>query len=185
MFLNQHVPNIDFLCQPMTGANNTATSKLSTGTYAFNTGCYGLLIMLAEFQKITFKTHSTFAFIDDILIVTKRTKQQHMMKQEEVMKGLDEAGVRLKLEKCRIAQKNTQRLGYQLTESGEKPVEKIQAITYRIRPKNLKELKSFMGALKQMNRIIPNLAKLCASLRPLLSRTYEWKWMRRKNEHFR
>ena len=33
------------------------------------------------------------------------------------MKVLDEAGVRLKLEKCRIAQKNTQWLGYQLTEA--------------------------------------------------------------------
>ena len=33
-----------------------------------------------------------------------------------------------------------------------------------------------MGALNQMNRFIPNLAKICAPLRPLLSKTNEWKW---------
>ena len=33
-----------------------------------------------------------------------------------------------------------------------------------------------MGALNQMNRFIPNLAKLCAPLRLLLSKENEWKW---------
>ena len=40
------------------------------------------------------------------------------------MKLLDEAGVRLKLEKCRIDQRNTHWLGYQITENAVKPVEK-------------------------------------------------------------
>ena len=53
------------------------------------------------------------------------------------MKVLDKTGVRMEVEKCRIALKNTQWLGYQLTESGVKPVEeKIQAITDRIRPRS-------------------------------------------------
>ena len=33
-----------------------------------------------------------------------------------------------------------------------------------------------MGALNQMDRFIPNLAKLGAPLRPLLSKKIEWKW---------
>ena len=33
-----------------------------------------------------------------------------------------------------------------------------------------------MGAPIQMNRFIPNLARLCAPLRPLLCKTKEWKW---------
>ena len=78
-----------------------------TGTYAFNTGYYGLTIMRPEIQKIMdnllHNIRNTFAFIDDILIVTSGTKQQHMKKVEEVMKTLDEAGIRLKLENCRIS----------------------------------------------------------------------------------
>ena len=52
-----------------------------TGTYAFNTGFYGLTIMPPEFQKIMdnilHKTQNTFTFIDDILIVTKETKEEN------------------------------------------------------------------------------------------------------------
>ena len=33
-----------------------------------------------------------------------------------------------------------------------------------------------MGALNQMNLIIPNLAKICAPLQPLLSQNNKWKW---------
>ena len=98
----------------------------ATGLYAFITGYYGLTIMPPEFQKIMDKllhnTQNTFAFIDDILIVTKGTKQQHMDKIEEVLKILDEAGIRLKLEKCKIAQTKTEWLGYKQSEKGVKPI---------------------------------------------------------------
>ena len=47
----------------------------ATGTYAFNTGYHGLTIILPVSQKIMdqilFNIRNTFAFIDDILIVTK------------------------------------------------------------------------------------------------------------------
>ena len=123
-------------------------------------------------DKLLHKIRNTFTFIDDILIVTKGTQQQHIEKVEEVMKTLDEAGIRLKSEKCKIAQRKTEWLGYYLSASGVKPIdEKIQAISNRLRPKTLKEQRSLMGALNQMNRFIPNLAKLCATLRPLLSKS--------------
>ena len=53
-------------------------------------------------------------------------------------------------------------------------------LTRRLRPTTLKELKSLMGPLNQMNTFIPNQAKLCASLRPLFSKETEWK---RESEH--
>ena len=37
-----------------------------------------------------------------------------------------------------------------------------------------------MGAINQMNKFIPNLANLCAPLRPLSERDQGWNW---KNEH--
>ena len=33
-----------------------------------------------------------------------------------------------------------------------------------------------MGAINQMNKFIPNLAKFCAPLRQLLKRDQEWNW---------
>ena len=92
----------------------------ATETYAFSTGYYGLTKMPPEFHKIMdtllHNTQNTFAFIDDILIVIKGTKPQHMDKLEEVLKILDEAGIRLKLEKCKIDQTKIEWLGYKLSE---------------------------------------------------------------------
>ena len=99
---------------------------------------------------------------------------------------MDEAKVRLKLEKCQIAKKNTEWLGYKLSEEGIKPIEeKVQAITDKLRPKNLKDLRSFMGAINQMNQFIPNLANLCAPLRPLPKKDNELNWQEKDEKAFK
>ena len=83
-----------------------------------------------------------------------------MEKVEEALTILDEAGIRLKLEKCKIAQTKTEWLGFKLSESGVEPIdEEIQAISDKLRPKTIKKLRSLMGALNQMKRFLPNLAK--------------------------
>ena len=131
--------------------------------------------------QILHNVQNTFTFIDDILVVTKGSKEENIKQVEKVMKILEEAGIRLKEKKCQIAQSETEWLGYQLTATGVKPMDsKIQAISDKLKPRNLKDLRSFMGAINQMNRFIPNLAKLCAPLRPLLSKDTKWDW---KTEH--
>ena len=52
----------------------------------------------------------------------------------------------------------------------------MQAITEKLTANNLKELRSYLGAVKQLNRIIPNLTQLCHDLRPLLKKDQPWKW---------
>ena len=133
----------------------------STGTYRFITGYYGLTVMPTEFQKLMDLTlvniNSVFVYIDDILIVTKGTKSEHLNKVREVMKVLDEANLQLKAEKCVLAQDSMDWLGYKLTRTGISPVNaKSQGITERLRPTNLKQLRSFLGAVNQFNKFIPN-----------------------------
>ena len=108
----------------------------TTGTYAFRTGYYGLTTMPPEFQKIMdrilHETTNTFSFIDDILIVTKGSKEEHIRTEEAAINELKE-----------------------------------------MRPKNLKDPRSFMRAINQMNKFIPNPANLCAPLRPLSKKGME------------
>ena len=56
-------------------------------TYRFVTGFYGLTVMPAEFQKvmdnILARFREVFVFIDEILIVTKGAKNEHMSKMRE------------------------------------------------------------------------------------------------------
>ena len=153
----------------------------ATGTYRFITGFYGLTIMPTEFQKAMDKElanlQNTYVFLDDILIVTKGTKEKHFEAVKQVLKRLDNANVRLKWEKCKFAEEEIEWLGYKLFQTGIKPINsKVQAITEKLTPKSLKELRSYLGAVNQLNCFIPNFAQLCHELRPLLKKDQPWKW---------
>ena len=54
----------------------------STGTYRFKTGSYGLTDMPAGFQKAMDYTlvglTNTYCFLDDIIVVSKRSKESHI-----------------------------------------------------------------------------------------------------------
>ena len=75
--------------------------------------------MPTEFQKLMDLTlaniNSVFVYIDDILFVTRGTKQEHVNKVREIMKVLDDANLQLKARKCIIAQESIEWLGYKLT----------------------------------------------------------------------
>ena len=45
-----------------------------------------------------------------------------------------------------------------------------------MRPTNLRELRSFLGAVHQFNKFIPNLAAVCFPLRSFLKKIANWNW---------
>ena len=153
----------------------------ATGTYRFITGFYCLTTLPTEFQRILDLTLAgitiTFVFIDDILIVTHGTEEEHIEKVKEVLKKLDEANVSLKLDKCTFAAEDIEWVGFKLSQQGVTPKNsKVQAISERLKPTNLKQLRSFLGAVNQFNKFIPNLAQLCFPFRNLLKKDNEWNW---------
>ena len=54
--------------------------------------------------------------------------------------------------------------------------EKVQGISNRLRPNNLQGLRSFLGAVNQLNRFIPDLGNICAPFQSILKKDVEWKW---------
>ena len=162
----------------------------ATGVYRFITGLYGLTTMPTEFQRILDLTlagiTNTFAFLDDILIVTHGTQDQHIDKVKEVLKRLDEANVSLKLDKCTFAAEDIEWVGYKLSQQGVTPINsKVQRISERLKPTNLKQLRSFLGAVNQFNKFIPNLAQLCFPFRNLLKKVNGWKWNEEQEKAFK
>ena len=103
-----------------------------------------------------------------------------------VLTKLNKANIRLKCEKCKFAQKEIEWLGYKLTQTGISPINtKIQAITEKLKPEDLNELRSYLGAVNQTNRYIPNLAQLCFKLRPSLKKDKPWNWDESHEEAFK
>ena len=78
----------------------------ATGTYQFQTDFYGLTDMPAEFQKaINFTLNNekdTFAFLDDILIISHGTKEDHMKKLKKILDKLDDENIAISFDKSKF-----------------------------------------------------------------------------------
>ena len=168
-----------------TGGRNSKTLQLSnyggkaTCTYRFITEFCGLTIMPTEFRKAMDQelgnVLNTYVFLDDILIMTKGSKENHFEVVRHVLIKKDNADIRLKWEKCKLAAEETDWQGNKLSQTVVKEINsKVQAITKKLTPKNLKELRSYLGAVNQLNSFIPVLAQLCHELRPLLKKVHPW-----------
>ena len=74
----------------------------ATGTYRFINGFYGLTDMPATFQKTIDKTlegiNSKFAFLDDILVITKGSLNKHENELSEILEKLDKENLAINLQ---------------------------------------------------------------------------------------
>ena len=137
--------------------------------------------MPSEFQRIMEKILTNIAnvyvLIDDILLVTKGTNKEHEEKVREVFKKLDSRKLQLKEDKCRIAKNEIEWFGFDISEKVVKPHdEKIQGISGKMKPKKLKDLRSYLGAVNQLIKFIPGLAQLTEPFRDLLKTDGNWEW---------
>ena len=83
-------------------------------------------------------------YLDDLLVITKGTFDDHLVKIEAVFKRLQEARLHVNAPKCGFAFHEIEHLGYLLTREGIKPQpEKVSSILAILPPKNVKELRSF------------------------------------------
>ena len=147
----------------------------ATGTYRFKTGFYGLTDMLAEFQKAMDYTliglSNTYCFFDDIIVVSKGTKESHLKYVYKCLQKLDADNLRINLSNCHFAKQQKNWLSFTFSQDGVKPIESKTAAIAKIKaPKTLKQLQSFLGSVHHLGKFITNLAKICHPLRPLLKK---------------
>ena len=147
----------------------------ATGTYRF-LNFYGLTDMPGTFQKTIDKTlqgiTSKFAFLDDILIISKGTLQEHEQELDKILHKLDAEGLSISLQKSEFAKNKIEWLGFTITPSRITPlVTKTEAIMKLEKPKTLKQLQSFLGSVHHLTKFIRNLAELSEPLRPLSKKT--------------
>ena len=161
--------------------NFSLVGSRSIGTYRFKTGFYGLTTMPAEFQRVMDTILSEFpyahAFVDDILVLSKGTKIDHIALVEKILLKLDKKNMALKLEKCQFAKNECEWLGHRISKSGITPmVRKTDPIDKFAAPRMLSQLKSFMGSIHSLHKYLPSLAETSAPLRPLLCKKNDFVW---------
>ena len=86
--------------------------------------------------------NNTYAYLEDILIVTKGTIETHRQKLQTVLTKLDEENLAILLDKCKFACKQVEWLGFTINSEGTKPlIKKTEAIEKLSRLKTFKQLK--------------------------------------------
>ena len=127
--------------------------------------------MPAEFQRVKDSILNEFlnghAIIDDILVLSKSSETERIAN----VKKKNRENMALKLQKCDFAKLECEWLGDKKTALGITPlVRKTDPIDKLQPPRTLSQLKSFMGSIHSLHKLLPALAETSAPLRPLLSK---------------
>ena len=114
---------------------------------------------------------SKLAFLDDVLVITKGTIQEHERELDKILKILNNKGLAISLQKCEFAKNKTEWLGFTITPSGiTRIITKTEAMMKLDNPKTLKQLRLFLGSVQHITKFLPNLANISEQLRPLLKK---------------
>ena len=123
-------------------------------------------------------------YIDDIL-VTGPNEEAHLTSLKEVLRRLEEAGLRLRRKKCVFLAPSVEYLGYVIDAHGLHPVqEKVRAVQEAPAPENVSELKAYLGLLTYYSKFLPNLSTVLAPLYKLLRHKEPWQWTKETEEAF-
>jgi hypothetical protein len=106
-------------------------------------------IFQAKMMKLMEALEYVRAYIDDLLVITRGTLEDHLEKLREVLRRLRGAGLKVNAAKSFFCTHEIEYLDYILTREGIKPQpKKVQAILALNPPHNVKELLHFLSMVQ-------------------------------------
>ena len=118
--------------------------------------------------------------MDDLLIITRETLDEHLQQMETVLTRLRDAGLKVNAAKSSFCAHEIEYLGYILTRGRIKPQpKKVQAILALNLPNNVKELRHFLGMVQYYRDMWARRSKMLAPLTDLVGECGEMKTTKR------
>ena len=150
------------------------------GLFRYTRLPYGIASAPGIFQRVMEGMLSgikgVVVYLDDILVVGE-TEAEHKAALGEVLKRLEGAGLRLRRDKCTFMAASVTYLGYRIDHQGLHPVpEKVKAVHSAPEPRNVTELKAYLGLLAYYSRFLPQVASVLNPLYTLLRKGEPWEW---------
>ena len=115
-------------------------------------------------------------YLDDILIFTV-TLEEHRQLVNEVLQRLKDHDLYLRPEKCEFEREEIEYLGLVIKE-GEVHMDpaKVEAVRTWPTPRNLRDVRGFLGFANFYRRFIQNFSKIARPLHDLTRKETPWKW---------
>lgn len=161
------------------------------GLFEFNVLPFGIKNSPSEFQRLmdtvldSIRHKNVTWYIDDIVIYGN-TYDEVTSLITEVFQLLKENEMYIKLTKVRIMQAQALVLGHVVSREGILPnPQKVQGLLDAKPPKNLRELRGFLGSVNFLRRFIPNCASITAPLVKLTRKSVRFNFDDECEESFR
>lgn len=153
------------------------------GHYEYRVMPFGLTNAPATFQayinSVLYEYLDVFVvvYIDDILVYTNGTLEQHIEHNKKVMSALRKGQLQLKIEKSVFHVKRIDFLGSIVTTNGiEMDPEKVRAIREWPTPGSVKEIQSFLGFANFYRRFIEGYSKIAEPLTTATKKCEKFQW---------
>ena len=136
---------------------------------------FGLTNALATFQHLMesclgdYHLKYCIIYLEDIIIFSK-TQEEHISRLRTVFQKLDEAGLHLKPNKCEFFKDRLEYLGHIVSSKGIKTnPKKIVAPVNWPQPKNIMQVRSFLGICNYYQKFIRGFAQVAKPLYQLIT----------------
>src|SRR6266480_2122984 len=162
------------------------------GLYEWLVTPFGLTNGPATFQRYINHTLREYldefasAYLDDILIYSDGTLEDHRRKVKLILQRLQEAGLQLDVDKCEFECKSVKYLGF-IIEVGKgfrMDPEKVTAIQRWEAPKTVKGVRSFLGFANYYRLFIPEFADITRPLTDLTKKGQLFNWNDKAQQAF-
>lgn len=125
----------------------------------------------------------TCAIMDDVL-VSGRNDDEHIKNLENVSERFRKYGLRLKAKNCKFMQEGVVYMGRRISKDRIQPTDdKVDAIRNAPVPRDVSELRSWLGMVNFLAKFMPNLSTMAHPLNKLLG-NMTFKWTPECNEAF-
>ena len=162
--------------------DKTAFSVGGGGLYRFLTMPFGLCNAPATFQRLMehvlkgLQWEIAVLYIDDVIVFAD-TFGEHLHRLGLVLDRLRQAGLKLKPEKCELFRLRVEFLGHIVSTQGvEVDPSKIDKVLEWPEPRNLTELRSFVGLCAYYRRFVPDFSTICKPLYVLTQKGQRFVW---------
>lgn len=150
------------------------------GIYTMNRLPFGIKpatgIFQREIEKILIDIPGVLNYLDDIIVAAK-SMVEHNRRLKTVFERLLSAGLKLNKQKCIFAQSGVQYLGHHISGQGLRKLDThIDSILKAPQPRNVTEVKAFVGLANYYGKFISNISSKLHPLYQLLKADTDFIW---------